>query len=70
MKLADLKEGVTQVRSDLNDGRPFMLSCVVAIGGIKGIAAFEIGARRPRRGKHTMLPDWQTETWLNKLQIV
>lgn len=60
--------GIYKVRSSIT-GTVFMLSIVEAYA-VFGFAWYEIGGKRPRRGKHKMLDAANRETLLNQLETV
>jgi hypothetical protein len=50
-------------------GRKFMLSAVAATGGVIGIAAYRIGAKRPAPRQHLLLSVRSREEWVSRLRL-
>jgi hypothetical protein len=50
-------------------GRQFMLSAVTGTGGVIGVAAYQIGAKRPAPSQHLLLSVRSREEWLSRLRL-
>lgn len=66
MKIRGVKTGV-QVVVVKTSGHQFNLSRVDVYGAI-GLAAFELGCKRPGTGRHLLLGAGERERWLDELE--
>jgi hypothetical protein len=69
--LDELLRGPRRVRraGTRSVGRHFMLSAVTSTGGIIGIAAYRIGAKRPAPSQHLLLSVRSREEWFSRLRL-
>jgi hypothetical protein len=68
IRLSDILDSPKRVQHDL-DGKEFIASAV-GYGGVVAIAAWEIGDKPIRRGRHKMYDAMTRENWFLHLSLV